>query len=382
MKPFINRYSLIITLCLSSILCVVFFGTASAQYYKTQQTYRQNQASQYRPQYRQNRTQAVRHDSYKINRNSANQTRRDAFKAQQNAQIRIKEYRQIRNQGIRDRRVKFGGTKVPFASNQKNLKQRSQVRTQQKTQARTDRLAKLQKNLAKLSKSRKPIPGITVPTPVRIQLQKASVKPSYKTHLKGSTSFKQFKNIRLEQHLKQGSAKQLEIQNKAIKKLLQTVAKTRAYFGKGGKKKTWNEFQKSTKGQFSSRAAGGKAWEAYKKANGIKETKKGSHWTDKYRTVTEKEVKVLRSKFNAQKKRFLKQYADLPEAHRRFSKAERNIMRGGNVPDNWVVHHKRALFRGGTNEFSNLRMMKASFHEKHSKRLHYYEKGKNIYGTD
>lgn len=57
-------------------------------------------------------------------------------------------------------------------------------------------------------------------------------------------------------------------------------------------------------------------------------------------------------------------------------------MKKGKVPDGFVVHHKKPLFRGGNNRYSNLTLMKADYHKKYNKMLHWYEPGNNPYGLN
>ena len=80
---------------------------------------------------------------------------------------------------------------------------------------------------------------------------------------------------------------------------------------------------------------------------------------------------------------FLREYAGSQEAARRFSSVERQlIMERGELPRGWIVHHKKPLFRGGGNDFSNFRVMRESFHIKFDKRLHSYPEGRNPYGAN
>ena len=83
------------------------------------------------------------------------------------------------------------------------------------------------------------------------------------------------------------------------------------------------------------------------------------------------------------KKDFIKNFAETPQAAKRFSAEQiEKMQKYGRLPTDWVVHHKLPLFRGGTNQFSNLRVLKRKTHEILNKRLHWYEKGENPYGLD
>lgn len=97
---------------------------------------------------------------------------------------------------------------------------------------------------------------------------------------------------------------------------------------------------------------------------------------------TPQETAILRNEFKTLRGDFLEKYANSPEALKRFSQNERNIMLARKLPKGYIIHHKKPLYRGGNNDYSNLRIMKNSFHNRYTKRLHHYEKGKNIYGFD
>ena len=105
---------------------------------------------------------------------------------------------------------------------------------------------------------------------------------------------------------------------------------------------------------------------------------------NKYQKRTPEEVAKLRKEFdgkNGARSKFVKEYADSPEAARRFTPAQLEKMKKtGQTPKGWVVHHKQPLFRGGDNSMGNMRVMKDTFHRTHSKKLHYYPEGKNPYG--
>ena len=111
-------------------------------------------------------------------------------------------------------------------------------------------------------------------------------------------------------------------------------------------------------------------------------SKANKSYPTKYHEVSVEEVAKLRREFDAIKRKFLKDYAKTEEAARRFSVSEIELLQQGYLPEGWIVHHKKPLFRGGANEYSNLRLMKKKLHRKCNKPLHYYEKGKNIYGNN
>ena len=54
--------------------------------------------------------------------------------------------------------------------------------------------------------------------------------------------------------------------------------------------------------------------------------------------------------------------------------------RKGVLPSHLVVHHKTPLYRGGTNEYNNLKVMSQDFHLKFREPLHNYQPGMNPYG--
>jgi len=107
---------------------------------------------------------------------------------------------------------------------------------------------------------------------------------------------------------------------------------------------------------------------------------------NKYQKRTPEEVEKLRKEFdgkNGARAKFVKQYADSPEAANRFTPAQLEKMKkSGQMPKGWVVHHKQPLFRGGDNSPANMRVMKDTFHRTHSKKLHYYPEGQNPYGRN
>jgi len=112
--------------------------------------------------------------------------------------------------------------------------------------------------------------------------------------------------------------------------------------------KTWNQFQKKTAGQFSSRADAGQAWAAYKKANKIITGTKNK----RSQTI---------------KRHFLKQAA----ASGKHPKWMNQWLKKGKVPPGFNVDHQKALFDGGLDEIPNLRLKDISTHVN---RHRYYRK--------
>jgi hypothetical protein len=77
-----------------------------------------------------------------------------------------------------------------------------------------------------------------------------------------------------------------------------------------------------------------------------------------------------RSQWSAVRRALWKAEADASDAHKRWSLPERERMRSGLAPEGWVMHHKRPLASGGTNNTRNLVMMRASDHQANFKDLH------------
>jgi len=109
-----------------------------------------------------------------------------------------------------------------------------------------------------------------------------------------------------------------------------------------GGAKTWNEFQKMTKGKFSSRAEAGKAWAAYRDANGIA-------------------TGTVRS--GAQKSAFLKQLADGGKSPKYMNQ----WLKQGKVPPGYQVDHIKPLSIGGKDVPANMRLQGTDLHTTHHK---------------
>jgi len=109
-----------------------------------------------------------------------------------------------------------------------------------------------------------------------------------------------------------------------------------------------------------------------------------SYYNSKFRVNSVAETKALRREFNSTAKRaFIKNWTSSQQAKRMFSTQElAHIAKTGVLPNgaNLVVHHITPLYRGGTNDFSNLRVMRHSFHHKFRDILHNYPIGQNPYG--
>ncbi|MEJ1414891.1 MAG: HNH endonuclease signature motif containing protein [Candidatus Sedimenticola sp. (ex Thyasira tokunagai)] len=105
---------------------------------------------------------------------------------------------------------------------------------------------------------------------------------------------------------------------------------------------TWNQFQAATKGQFSSRAEAGKAWAAYKDANGI---------------VTGS----VRSQ--AVKSQYLKGLAGGGKSPKWMNQ----WLQKGKVPPGHEVDHIKPLSIGGKDASSNMRLLNKATHDTHHK---------------
>tara|TARA_R110000868_G_scaffold411633_1_gene706559 strand:- start:1196 stop:1981 length:786 start_codon:yes stop_codon:yes gene_type:complete len=106
--------------------------------------------------------------------------------------------------------------------------------------------------------------------------------------------------------------------------------------------KTWNQFQKGTKGQFGSRTEAGKAWKSYKEANGIAAT-------------------VNRN--SSTKRNFLKGLANdlkTPSWMKQWLKKGRN-------PPGYDVDHIKPISIGGEDSVTNLRLQLRELHKIHHK---------------
>ncbi len=87
-----------------------------------------------------------------------------------------------------------------------------------------------------------------------------------------------------------------------------------------------------------------------------------------YKKRDREECAKLRQKFDsAERKAFLQGIANDPEKRKQLKRAgltENDIaaMKDGEVPDGWQVHHKLPLDDGGTNDTSNLVLIKQDPH--------------------
>lgn len=71
------------------------------------------------------------------------------------------------------------------------------------------------------------------------------------------------------------------------------------------------------------------------------------------------ELKILRSSFNSTiRKNFAKSIADHPDVINRLSVSQRDFLQSGLIPKGYSVHHKLPLDDTGTNDFSNLVLIK------------------------
>ncbi|MBP6212839.1 MAG: hypothetical protein KA447_07320 [Pyrinomonadaceae bacterium] len=104
---------------------------------------------------------------------------------------------------------------------------------------------------------------------------------------------------------------------------------------------TWNQFQRMTAGQFSSRADAAQAWSAYKSANGIVSSS------------------IVRSE--AQRSLFLTEAANSGMNPKWMNQ----WLRTGNTPPGYVVDHIKPLSVGGADLPSNMRLVDQGLHNTH-----------------
>jgi RHS repeat-associated protein len=105
----------------------------------------------------------------------------------------------------------------------------------------------------------------------------------------------------------------------------------------------------------------------------------------KYHKRTTAEVEELRKAFDKSggaRELFLKDLAKDPKSVKRYGVEAVESMKKGNVPKDMVVHHKKPLFRGGTNDHDNLILLDKKYHSDNSKALHWYEEGNNPFGLN
>ncbi|MBP9825305.1 MAG: hypothetical protein KBF21_13860 [Thermoanaerobaculia bacterium] len=103
---------------------------------------------------------------------------------------------------------------------------------------------------------------------------------------------------------------------------------------------TWNEFQAATQGQFATRAEAGRAWSAYKEANGIV-------------TGTTRSMAV--------RSEYLRSLADHPNT----ASWMKPWLREGRVPPGYEVDHIKPLSIGGPDTPANMRLQGADLHDIH-----------------
>lgn len=67
------------------------------------------------------------------------------------------------------------------------------------------------------------------------------------------------------------------------------------------------------------------------------------------------ELKILRNSFNSTVRRdFVKGIADHPDVINRLNASQRELLQAGRIPKGYSIHHKLPLDDTGTNDFSNL----------------------------
>ena len=104
-----------------------------------------------------------------------------------------------------------------------------------------------------------------------------------------------------------------------------------------------------------------------------------------YHKRTVGEVAKLRKAFDKSggaREKFLKDLASKPGAAKKYGDKAVEQMKKDQVPDNKVVHHKKPLFRGGTNAKKNLALIDKKHHSDNNKNLHWYPEGQNPYGLN
>ncbi|MHC5311010.1 HNH endonuclease signature motif containing protein [Myroides sp. LJL116] len=105
----------------------------------------------------------------------------------------------------------------------------------------------------------------------------------------------------------------------------------------------------------------------------------------KYHEISKEELAILRNEFDKSggvRENFLKEIAKDPNAVKKYGTDIVNQLKDGKVPNDYVVHHKKPLFRGGTNESNNLTLIDKKYHRDNNKVLHWYEEGENPYGLN
>ncbi len=105
--------------------------------------------------------------------------------------------------------------------------------------------------------------------------------------------------------------------------------------------KSWNEFQRATRGQFGSRAEAGAAWKAYKEANGL----------------ANKAV----SRSSSARRNYLKSLADHPNT----PAWQRQWLRQGKSPPGYEVDHVKPISAGGADAPGNMRLQGTDLHKLH-----------------
>jgi hypothetical protein len=105
----------------------------------------------------------------------------------------------------------------------------------------------------------------------------------------------------------------------------------------------------------------------------------------KYHKRTTSEVADLRTEFDKSggaRESFLKELTQDPKSVRKYGQDAVEVMKHGAVPNNVIVHHKKPLFRGGTNDHDNLILLDKKYHTDNNKGLHWYEEGNNPFGLN
>ena len=92
-----------------------------------------------------------------------------------------------------------------------------------------------------------------------------------------------------------------------------------------------------------------------------------------YQERSPEEVAALRREFeNVERPAYLRWYAEQEEATD-FSSEQVERMRKGLLPEDWVIHHMKPLFRMGTNDWGNFLLTTKQMHIENFDAWHFYD---------